>query len=99
MEEDLGDRHAVERLALDVLDSVDRRREGALEVAREALLHLVGRQAAVLPDHRDDRDIDLRQDVGGHLQDRIDPADDDEHRHDDERVGAPEGEADDPHGR
>jgi hypothetical protein len=74
MEEDLDHRDAVERLALDVLDAVDRRGEGALEVAGEALLHLVRRQAAVLPDDRDDRDVDLRQDVGRHLEDRVDPA-------------------------
>ena len=98
VEEDLGDRHAIERLALDVLDAVDGRRQPALEEAGETLLHLVRRQATVLPDDGDHRDVDLGQDVGRHPQDRVDPADDDEHRHDDKGVRAPQREADDPHG-
>ena len=66
LEEDLDDRDAGERLALDVLDVVDGRGEAALVVGDDALLHLLGRQAGVVPDDRDDRDVDVREDVGRH---------------------------------
>ena len=70
LEEDLDDRDAGERLALDVLDVVDGRGEDALVVGDDALLHLLGREAAVVPDDRDHRDVDVREDVGRHPQDR-----------------------------
>ena len=98
LEEDLDDRDARERLALDVLDVVDGGGERALVVGDDALLHLLGRQARVVPDDRDDRDVDVREDVGRHPEDGDDAQDDDEHRHHDERVGAPQRQADDPHG-
>ena len=53
LEEDLDDRQAGERLALDVLDVVDRRGEAALVVGDDALLHLLGGEAGVVPHHRD----------------------------------------------
>jgi len=97
MEEDLGHRHPEERLALDVLDPGDGRRETALVKPREALLHFLRSEPAVLPHHGDHRDVDLGQDVRRHLEDRVDPPDDDEHRHDDKGVRAPQRKADDPH--
>ena len=60
---------ALERLALDVLDVVDRRGEAALVVGDDALVHLLGGEAAVAPDDRDDRDVDLREDVRRHAGD------------------------------
>src|SRR5439155_22917219 len=67
---DANDGDAVERLAFDVLDVVDGGGEEALEVADEAPFHLAGRHARVLPDHRDDRDVHRREDVGRHPEDR-----------------------------
>ena len=45
LEEHLDDRDARERLRLDVLDVVDRGRQAALVDRRDALAHVLGRQA------------------------------------------------------
>jgi len=46
LEEDLDDRDARERLALDVLDVVDRGGQVALEIADDPLLHLLRERPA-----------------------------------------------------
>ncbi len=97
LEEDLDDRDAGQRLALDVLDVVHDGADEALEVRDDALLHLLRRQAAVVEHHRDHRDVDLREDVGRDAHDRQHADDDDQHRHDDEGVGALERDDDEPH--
>ena len=84
---DLDDRVAGDGLALDVVDVADDRREEALEVVGDALLHVLRRQAAVVPDHGDDGDVDVREDVGRRLLDREHAAERDQDRHHDERVG------------
>ena len=93
LEVDADDAHAVERLALDVLDAVDRGGQDALVDEDDARLDLVGGHAGVLPDDADDRDVDVREDVRGHAVD----ADRAEHRdqqgHHDERVGAAQGQS------
>jgi hypothetical protein len=55
--------------------------------------------ARVVEDDRDDRDVDVREDVRGHPQDGHDAEDDDEHRHHDERVRALQRHSDEPHHR
>ena len=79
---------AGERLALDVLDVVDGRGERALVVRDDALLHLLGRQARVVPDDGDDRDVDVREDVRRHPEDRDRRHQQDDDGHHDERVRA-----------
>ena len=67
-------------------------------LADDALAHLLGRQAVVVPDDADHRDVDVREDVGRRAQDG-ERADDrmQDQRHHDERVGAAERESNDPH--
>ena len=69
IEVDADHADAEQRLALDVLDVVDRGGQHALVDEDDALLDLVGGHAGVLPDDADDRDVDLREDVRGHAVD------------------------------
>ena len=99
LEEDLDDADAGEGLRLDVLDVVDRRRQGPLVAPDDPVRHLRRGQAAVAPHRADDRDVDVGEDV-----DRR-PADDDRRHEDDhdrenhEGVRPTQRETDDPHGR
>jgi len=61
------------------------------------LLHLLRREAAVVPDHRDHRDVDVGEDVRRHAQHRRHADEDDEHRHHHERVRALQRDEDEPH--
>src|ERR1019366_6990919 len=99
MEEDLDDGQAGQRLRLHVLDVVDRGGERALAADGDHFGHFFGGDAAVGPDDADHRNVDFGEDVGGHAEGGQDAQDDDHHGHDDEGVGAAEGEADYPHGR
>ena len=99
VEVDANDADAVERLALDVLDAIDRGRQDALVDEDEPGFDLVGGHAGELPDDRDDRDVDVREDVRGHAVD-ADPAQDgDQQRHDHEGVCPPQCQPNDPHRR
>src|SRR5262249_11879930 len=69
LEVDADDADAVERLAFDVLDVVNRGGQHPLVKVDDARLDVVGRHAAVLPDHADDGDVDVREDVRGHAVD------------------------------
>jgi len=64
---DLGleeiDRDPRQRLALDVKDVADFRGDRVLAIVGDALLHLLRGQAGVLPNHRDHRDVDRREDI------------------------------------
>jgi hypothetical protein len=63
VEEDADQPDAGERLRLDVLDAVDGGRHGPLGYRDHAALDLGGEEPAVLPDDRDDGDVDLGEDV------------------------------------
>ena len=88
---DPDDRDAVVGLRLDVFDVVDVGGEAALEVGDDALLHFVGREAAVLPEDADDGDVDIGENIDRHGDDGGSAQDGDEDRHDDEGIGAAEG--------
>ncbi len=81
LEIDLLHRNAVHGLGLDVLDAVDVRADRVLAVGGDALLHLGRVETGVLPDHRNHRYIDLRKDVGRHLNGCGDPQKQDQRRH------------------
>ncbi len=70
LEEDLDDAAAVQRLALDVLDVADCRGQGALIVIHDTTRHVGGHQPVIVPDHRHDRDLNRRKDVGRGLEHR-----------------------------
>src|SRR5262250_1344216 len=94
---DLDDGLAVDGGGLDALDVVHRGREHALVGRGDAPLQLFRVEAAVLPGHRDDRDVDGREDVGGSAGDDHRADDEDQERQDDEGVRAVQGDPDDPH--
>src|ERR1019366_640355 len=76
-------------LRLDVLDIVDRGRQGPFEDGDQSFFHLLWGQALVGPDDADHRYIDIREDIDGHGDDGRPAEDGDEHGHDDEGIGAP----------
>ena len=98
LEEDLDDGDAGERLRLDVLDVVDGGRQRALVAGDDAVGHLGRGEAAVVPDDADDRDVDVREDVGRRPLQNDRGHEEDHDREDDEGVGTAKREADDPHG-
>ncbi len=98
VEEHTDDGDALMRLRFNVLDADHVRRQRPLEVGDDPALHFLRRQAVVLPDDADDREVDVGKDVDRHRRDRETAQDGDQQSHDDEGIRAPEGEPDDPHG-
>src|SRR5262249_10486808 len=97
LEVDADHADAEQRLTLDMLDVVDSGGEHALVDEHDARFNLVGGHAGVVPDHGDDRNVELGEDVGGGAVD-ADAADHgDEQRHHDERVSASQRQLNDPH--
>ena len=92
-----NDRDAAIGLRLDVLDIVYSGRHRSLEDGDHPLFHLFRREALVVPNHADDRDIDIRKDIHGHSNDGGSAENGDEHSHNHESVGAPQRESYDPH--
>src|SRR5262249_19876598 len=97
LEIDADDADAVERLALDVLDVVDRGGQDALVEVDDPGFNLVGRHAGVLPDHADDRDVDLGEDVRGHAVNGHRAEDGYQQGRHDKRVRPPQCQSYDPH--
>ena len=85
--ENLDHCYGGERLRLDVLHVIDRRRDRIFAEGRDLLRHLIGEEAGILPD---DRDIDLGKDVCGRIFDRHDAEQQNKQRHHDKRVWTPE---------
>ena len=81
--------NAAVSLCLDVFDVIDRGGHGALEDGVNAFFHLVGRNASVVPDHADHRDIDVRKNIHRHGDDGRSAEQRDQHRHRDKSVRAP----------
>ena len=98
LEEDFDHADAGERLRLDVLDVVYRRGHRALADRDDALFHFFGREAAVIPNHGNDRNVDRGENVLRHPATAKYPEDNDEQGHHGERVGPAKSETDDPHG-
>ena len=73
-----------------MLNVIDVGGDGALEVGDNALLHLLRREAVVDPEDRNDRDVDVGEDIDRHGGDGAPAEDGDENSHDDEGVGATE---------
>ena len=71
-----------------MIDVVDRRRQGALELRHDAAGHLIRRQARVLPNDRDDGNADVGENVDRHAKRRERPDDENDNGQHDERVGS-----------
>ena len=97
LEEDLDDAVAVERLRLDVLDVGDLRGQVAFVEVDDAAGHVVGQEPVIGPDDADDRNVDVGKDVGRRAQRRQRSEDRDEEGEDDEGVGPPQRDLNDPH--
>ncbi len=93
MKEDFDHANPEHGLRFDMLDVVDRRGHRTLAIRDDAPFHFLGGHAVVLPDHARDRDVNLRQDVGGHPEDRHDAEQRNQNRHDDECVWKAERDA------
>jgi hypothetical protein len=97
MKEDLHHAHTIHGLRLHVFNVVDGSSEAALDRRNDALGHLFGGDAVVVPDHIDDGHADLGEDVGRHSDDRKPAGERDHQRHYDEGIGAPQRQTDNPH--
>jgi len=97
LQEDLDHRLAVHRRRFDVLDVVDGRRQDSLVLCRDPSFHLFRIEAGELPGHRDHRDVDAREYVGGRAEEDHRARDEDEQGEHDEGVGTVESDPDDPH--
>jgi hypothetical protein len=86
LKEHFHDGDAAQRLRLHVLDVVHRRGQVALVDRHDARRHLVGREAAVVPDDRDDRNVDVGEDVSRRTGDRQRAHHEDEQGEHDKRV-------------
>ena len=80
-----------------MFDIVDRRGEHAFVRPYDVALHILGREAVVVPDHRNDRYVDARKNILGRAENRQDAGDQDEDSKDDERVRPTKGKIYDPH--
>ena len=90
LEEDLDDAVAAERLQLDVLDVRTCAVNVTFVVVDDAAGHVVRQQPVVGPDDADDRNVDVREDVGRRLAAPRNAEKRDENRQHDERVGPPQ---------
>jgi hypothetical protein len=97
LQEHLEDRDARQRLRFDVLDVVDGGGQTALVDGRDAVGHVFGRQARVIPDDADHRNIDFRQHVDRRGQQHEWRRQQDQNGHHDERVWPLKRNVDDPH--
>jgi hypothetical protein len=86
-EEDFHDADARQRLAFDMIDIVDRRRQLAFVIIDHPAGHVFGRQSAISPDDRDHRHADIGKDIGGRGDPRNRAAENDQYRHDHKGYG------------
>jgi hypothetical protein len=82
-----------------VLDVIDQCRQRSLEWRGQPALDLLRTEARVAVGHRNDRDVDVRENVGWREQAGTDPGDENGNSQHDERVRLIEGKFDDPHGQ
>jgi hypothetical protein len=94
LEENFDDADAGIIIGLDAFDVIDGRRQCSLKLAGHAAGHLFRRQAGVLPDCRNYRNADFRKNVDRRPRRRERADDEEQEREDDERIGAPQCDAD-----
>ena len=87
--EDFNDPQSVDRLGFHVLNVVDRGGDAALRVGDNPVRHVLGRHAGVEPHHRDDRNIDVRENISRRAQDGDGRQDQDDQRHHYKRIRTP----------
>ena len=83
---DLNDGDAIERLRLCVFDVIHQRGDSALDVAGDALFHLLRLEAGEGPDQTDNGNINLWKDVRGRPHQHKRRQKDDHEGHNDKRI-------------
>ena len=78
-----------------MLDVKDRGGQGPLKRRHHPPGHLFRRQSGEIPDHRDDRDADFREDIDRRARGSERADDHKQERENDEGIGAPQRDADD----
>ncbi len=94
VKEDLDDAKGRVGVGLDVFDIVDGRRQCPLIGSDDPSNHLIGWQTLVLPGDTNNWDVDARENIDRHAQRGKPAAEENEERHDDERVGSSQRDAD-----
>src|SRR5579871_1195616 len=97
MEKYFGDAAAFDRLRFDVFDIGDGGGEEAFVLRSDALFHVLCAQANVIPKNRDNRNVDVRENVDGRADDYQRADQQNQQRQYDESVGPVEGDLNDPH--
>ncbi len=82
---------AVVGLRFDVFDVVDVGGEAALKIRNDALFHLLRGKTRVLPEHADDGDVNIGENIHRHGDDGGHAQEGDENGHDHEGIRAAEG--------
>src|SRR5439155_11526359 len=70
LEKNFLDRDARQSLAFYVADIADVGADRIFAISADALFHFLRRQPSILPDHRDDGDVDVGENVFGCREDR-----------------------------
>ena len=86
MKENFNDGDTVVGLRFDVLNVVHRGGHGPFAHRDKTLLHFLGRDTGIAPDHAHHRNIDVWENVRGHSGDRDHADQHDQHGHDREAV-------------
>ena len=85
-EENLDHAQPVHRLRFHVLDIVDRGGDAAFGIRHDPVGHVLRRQPCIEPHHRDHRNVDTREYIGGRPQNRDRRQNKDDQRHHHKRV-------------
>ena len=97
LKENPDDSHARIGLRLDMFDVVDGRGHGPFAHRDHALFHLVGSKAIERPDHRDNRNINVRKDVLRRSADGRNPENKDKQRRHHKCIRTTKRKPDNPH--
>ena len=97
LEEDLDNADALHRLRLDVLDVVHRHGHAALGIGDDATCHVGRREAVEVPNHANDRDVDVGEDIDRGAQDNQGHQENDDQRHYNKGIRTPKRKGNNPH--
>ena len=95
LEINLDDADAVVGVAFDMVEALDRRGQLAFVIEGDAARHVLRQKTGIGPDHRDDRNTNIREHVGRRFEDRHDPVEQNRDGQNDEGVRPLERDDDD----
>ncbi len=97
LQEHLDNSYSVKRLRLEVLDVVNGRGEISLCNADDTVSHVFRQETGKSPDNADNRNVDIRKNIGWGAKDCERPHDEDEDGHYNECVGSAQSKPNNPH--